>query len=188
MVKTHRSASSDAFKNSLYVSALISGQSPLTISVFPVSFFNSSAIITACPVPNCGSCKAYELRFPRYSRTSSPLYPITVTIRSIPASSRLSHTCPIIGSPRTFCMTLACSETMRVPLPAAKIIAFPIVYLAFLFYQNIAYMTELFRKFPQNLRFWCYHASLFPRCRKKRRDPPLLFPSIFFIPGSGIPP
>ena len=82
--------------------------------------------MTACPVPSCSSCTANSTAGAKSAsapRTSVSPPPTTMTTRSQPASMHAPTTCRTIGSPPISCMTLGRSEPMRVPLPAARMIA-----------------------------------------------------------------
>src|SRR6202030_1335278 len=100
--------------------------SPYVISTSPVKFAGSCARPhrAASPVPRCGSWSA-KRAFEKFTAasTSRAWWPTTTMIgsASIAATARIARA--IIGSPPSSCRTLARFERIRVPLPAARMIA-----------------------------------------------------------------
>ena len=55
--------------------------------------------------------------------TASPAGAVTTTMRSTPAPRRAAMTWPSMGMPATLCSTLGKADFMRVPWPAARMMA-----------------------------------------------------------------
>src|SRR5580700_8994340 len=96
------------------------------MSTSPLKFAGSCARPhrAASPVPRCGSWSANRA-FEKFTAasTSRAWWPTTTMIgsASIAATARTARV--IIGSPPSSCRTLARFERIRVPLPAARMIA-----------------------------------------------------------------
>ena len=111
--------------NSAKVCAVNNGVSPHAINVMPsLAPKSSSACKTAWPVPSCSACNAYSVRSPKVCSTASEPWPTIVTISSILFASIWVKTWSTIGRPQTGCKTLYNLDFIRVPWPAAKIIAY----------------------------------------------------------------
>ena len=88
------------------------------------SIVSGCAERTASAVPNCCFCSKNET--PSVSSTffTNPApWPTTTRISLTPAFLQHAITLEIIGFPATGCSTLGSDEFIRVPLPAAKIMA-----------------------------------------------------------------
>src|SRR5258708_27471569 len=96
------------------------------MSTSPVKFAGSCARPhrAASPVPRCGSWSANRA-FEEFSAasTSRAWWPTTTTIGSASSAATARTARAIIGSPPSSCRTLARFERIRVPLPAARMIA-----------------------------------------------------------------
>src|ERR1700722_10576214 len=100
--------------------------SPYVISTSPMKFAGSCARPhrAASPVPRCGSWSANRA-FEKLTAasTSRAWWPTTITTGSASSAATARTAREIIGSPPSSCRTLARCERIRVPLPAARMIA-----------------------------------------------------------------
>src|SRR6266404_2694261 len=85
----------------------------------------SSAQITACAVPSCSDCRAKRIGAPGNCRASScstaaAWWPTTTTTGEASSASAVRMEKNAMGRPQASCSTLALSDFIRVPLPAAS--------------------------------------------------------------------
>src|ERR1700691_3563462 len=96
------------------------------MSTSPVKFAGSwlRPHRAASPVPRCGSWSANRA-FGKFTAasTSRAWWPTTITTGSASSAANARSARAIIGSPPSSCRTLARPERIRVPLPAARMIA-----------------------------------------------------------------
>ena len=81
-----------------------------------------SAARTASPVPSGGSCTTLCAGATRLA-TAFIRGPITTTVAAGASGRSASSRCAIIGRPAIGCMTLGIADFIRVPLPAARMMA-----------------------------------------------------------------
>ena len=81
-----------------------------------------SAVRTASPVPSGGSCTTLSAG-ETIRATLSICCPTTTTLAAGDRGCKASNKCAIIGRPAIGCMTLGIADFIRVPLPAARMMA-----------------------------------------------------------------
>src|SRR5205085_7730579 len=90
------------------------------------------ATATAWPVPRCGSCTTLSVPGGRTCRTAAASWPSTTSVRCAPASAVATSTWAIMGQPARLCRALGHAERMRVPLPAARMMAVTVMGVSLL--------------------------------------------------------
>ena len=111
------------------VSPVSSGVSPNSTSRSSISPFGASLpwraaspVRTASPVPRGGSCTTLCAGSTRRA-TASIRGPITTTVAAGRSGVSAANRCAIIGRPATGCKTLGIADFIRVPPPAARMMA-----------------------------------------------------------------